>query len=232
MSCLSQAELEARVIHEAEGLLVVDKPPGLPTSGRDLEDANCLQWHLMRRLGRMVWAVHQLDADTSGLNVFVTRKSLVAVCAQRLRFPEGRKFYIAICHGEPEFDTLLVQEPIGELGPRRLGVTPLGKPCQSVLTSLSRARGYGLVGVELRTGRTHQARIHLAYLGHPLVGEPFYREPPCELMPRHALHAARLELGGEDSLVLSAELPRDLRIFCEKMGLEPEVRSLTGEGTP
>jgi hypothetical protein len=58
------------------------------------------------------------------------------------------------------------------------------------------------------------------------VGEPFYRDPPCELMPRHALHAARLELGGEQPLVLSAELPPDLRAFCEKKGLDASLGSL------
>jgi 23S rRNA-/tRNA-specific pseudouridylate synthase len=174
----------------------------------------------------MVWAVHQLDADTSGLNVFVTRKSLVSVVAQRLRWPKGRKLYAAVCHGEPTFDSKIVEAPIGHVSARRLGVTPEGKPCASAVTTLCRAFGFSLVRVELRTGRTHQIRIHLSHLGHPLVGEPFYRAPPCELLPRHALHAYRLELAGDEPLVLRADLPADLQELCDRLGLK--ARGLEG----
>lgn len=218
---LSTAQLETRIVHQAEGILVIDKPAGLPTSGRTLADPDCLQHHLIERAGRMIWAVHQLDADTSGLNVFATRKSLVAKWAKRLRWPVGRKLYAAICHGEPQFETVLVEEPIGELSPRRLGITPAGKQAASHVQCLCRASGYCLMLVELRTGRTHQARIHLAHLGHPLVGEPFYRDPPCERLPRHALHALRLELDGDEPLSLHAPLPQDLEGLCRQLGLDP-----------
>ena len=90
-------DLEARILHEADGVIVVNKPVGWPSTGRDLDDPKCVQHLLMARARRMVWAVHQLDADTSGVNVFVRRKSLVEPWAQKLR--KGRKEYCSFCKG-------------------------------------------------------------------------------------------------------------------------------------
>ena len=67
-------DLESRTLERAGNLWVLAKPPGIPTSGRHLDDPDCLQTHLIQAHGGMVWAVHQLDADTSGVNIFVTEK--------------------------------------------------------------------------------------------------------------------------------------------------------------
>ena len=66
--------LEERILLEQDGVLALDKPPGIPTSGLSLDDPDCLQHALMERHGGMVWAVHQIDADTSGVNLFVKEK--------------------------------------------------------------------------------------------------------------------------------------------------------------
>lgn len=232
------------ILFRGDGLVAVDKPAGLPSTGRDLDDPDCLQSWLGDQIGRMVWAVHQLDADTSGVLLFVERKGLVAEVARRLRHPGSRKVYLAICHGVPAFDRSTVDAPIGEVAsspppptsgrattsssaprsPRaqRLGVTPTGRAARSRIVVLDRAEDAALLEVTIATGRTHQIRIHLAHLGHPLVGEPIYRDPPSRIHLRHALHASTLVLGGSPRQVFHVPLPEDLVRLARKLGLDPE----------
>ncbi len=102
-----------RILHDAEGLVVVDKPAGLPTTGRDLGDPGCVQHALaaqLRRPVRKVWAVHQLDRFTSGVCLFVRRKALVQVWQAHLR--AGRKRYLALVHGVPGWETEQVDAPL------------------------------------------------------------------------------------------------------------------------
>lgn len=210
-----------RLLHDADGVVVVDKPPGLEASGRSLDDPGSVQHRLARQLGRPVWAVHQLDRDTSGVLVFVRRRSLVAPWQERLKPPRARKLYVAVVHGEPAWNVRLVEAPLRYHEPaRRWMVTAGGKPSTSRMRRLAQGGGHALVEVELRTGRTHQARVHLAHLAHPLVGERRYRQPACELHPRHALHAARLEVEGMPPFV--APLPDDLRGLLARLGLRDD----------
>jgi 23S rRNA-/tRNA-specific pseudouridylate synthase len=185
---------------------------------------------LSRHLRRPVWTVHQLDRNTSGLNCFVLKKSLVILFNQRLRTP-GCKTYLAIVHGTPPADAV-VERPIGERRHRTGKLYPAlvapgdpdAKPARSHVHLLVSSGDYALVEVRPETGRTHQVRLHLAALGHPLVGELVHRDPPCLLHPRHALHAARLDFVATDKLSaasFSAPLPPDLVALGERLGLPP-----------
>ncbi len=192
-------------------MLFVDKPPGLPTSGRTLKDPDCLQFWLMKRHGGMVWAVHQLDADTSGVNVFATEKRRVPETQGRMRSPVGEKTYLAIVHGLPDWQEQEIDAPIGPVDDRSLGVHSQGRSARSSFRVRDRGRGASLIEGRLFTGRTHQLRIHLAHLGHPLVGEEWYRDPPCTVHPRQALHAWRVVLGpGLEPCRVQAPVARDL----------------------
>jgi len=218
---LTPADIESRILWEQEGLLVFDKPHDIPSTGRQLDDPDCIQWHLMQRQGGMVWAVHQLDADTSGLNLFVTRRELVAVHHERLRSPNGTKTYLAIVHGVPEWTQQDVDQPIGHVDARSLGVSPEGKAARSRFRVHSRSTSHALVEAKLLTGRTHQLRIHLSWLGHPLVGEEWYRESPCGAHPRQALHAWRLVFAdGRRPEVLVAPVAPDLVALAGRLGLD------------
>ncbi|MFT7678683.1 MAG: RluA family pseudouridine synthase [Planctomycetota bacterium] len=216
--------LTARILYEAGGLLVIDKPPGLPTSGRTLEDADSLQYELMQHFGGMVWAVHQLDADTSGINVFVREKRLVPHWQRRMRYPNGTKTYLAIVHGVVEFEQRRVDAAIGVVTDeptRQLGLVADGKRAVSEVRVLARGANASLLEVRIETGRTHQIRIHLASLGHPLIGEDWYREPKCEVHPRQALHAWRLEFADEEEpRRLECPLPHDIVELMTSLGLE------------
>ena len=197
--------------------LAYDKPAGLSTSGLSLDDPDCLQHRLMRRFGRMVWAVHQLDKDTSGVNLFALERRAVRPLHLRMKPPGGRKLYLALVHGRPEDDRFEVDAPIGFLDEerRRLGVHPSGKPARTRFHVLARGPAHALLAVALLTGRTHQIRIHLAHAGHPLVGEPWYRHEPCRLARRQMLHAWELTLaptGTQPERTIRAPVPVDL---CE-----------------
>lgn len=202
--------LESRILLEEDGLLAVDKPPDLPTSGRSLEDQDCLQWHLMQRHRGMVWAVHQLDADTSGVNLFCTERSLV----EPLKRAMERKLYRAIVRGRPSWEAVSSMAPIGEVKPGELGVTPSGRACRTTFERSQEceidAESATELVVELHTGRTHQIRIHAAALGHPLLGEEWYVAPACELHSRQALHSWRLTLGAPFDRTIEAPMADDL----------------------
>ena len=223
--------IEELIVFEGGGITVINKPPGLASTGRSLEDSNCAQYLLMARARRMVWAVHQIDADTSGLLVFTTKRSLVPVYQQRLLTPNGRKTYLAICHGNPDWDERVVEAPIGdykERGEHRYGVHPSGKVAKTRFRVRDRAAGYALLTAELFTGRTHQIRVHLQHEGLSLVGENRYIERPCKQHPRQALHAWRLRFAdGEEPTGFDAPLAPDLVALATRLGLRvtPETWS-------
>lgn len=220
----SPIELERRVLYERDGILAVDKCPDLPTSGRSLDDPDCLQWCLIERARAQdpalpfVWAVHQLDADTSGVNLFTTERALVAKLKAELADPATEKLYLALVHGAPAWRERTSEAPIGEVAPGALGVAAHGRAARSMFRVLTATAQHAALEVRITTGRTHQIRIHLADLGHPLVGEGWYRAPPCDLHPRQALHARRIALG---SLTVAAPIPDDLRALARELGLGP-----------
>jgi 23S rRNA-/tRNA-specific pseudouridylate synthase len=213
--------IRSRILWDELGLIAVDKPSGLASTGRDLHDPDCVQWQLSAHFGKPIWAVHQLDTRTSGVNLFVRRKSLVAVWQDKLA--RARKTYLALCHGLPSFEHLEVDAPIGGRSTPegwKLMVREGGKAARSRVYVRQRGAGHCLLEVEIATGRTHQVRIHLAHLGHPLVGEQRYMSPPCELAAGHFLHAAELLLGRqEEPPRLTAEPPEAFVAMARRLGL-------------
>lgn len=201
---LSQEELERRILNEADGLVVVDKPFDLPSTGQQLDDPDSLQHALIERYGTMTWAVHQLDADTSGVNLFVRERQLVKVWQGRLRYPTARKEYFGILHGSVAGAELLVDTDIE------------GRHAVTRICPLERCADATLARIWLETGRTHQIRIHLERIGHPLLGERWYRRPQCTRHPRQALHAHRVHL---PDATLVAPIPADLRSLAGELGL-------------
>jgi len=218
-----------QLLHDDGRVLVVDKPPGLPATGRDRDDPDSLEHRLAAFVGGTVWAVHQLDADTSGVIVFVTRKSLVPVWAERLSSRHADKEYLAICHGAPTFDELEVNAAIASTGQRTPPYWRIATRADesgarasiSRLRVLDRTSRHALVRVTLVTGRSHQARLHLAHVGHPLVGEKVYRSPSCTEHPRHALHAhtIRFRDAADPPHELIAPLAADLVALALRLGL-------------
>lgn len=230
------------VLFDRDGILAVDKWPGTPSTGRSLDDPDCVQWHVVRWAGAFVWAVHQLDADTSGVLLFCRRRELVAPLKAAMAHTEARKVYVALVHGRPRFGAISHTGAIGPLqtqgvspdsdGPPQsptLGVTEGGKPARSTFfveaVSPTAARIRALLG----TGRTHQLRIHLAHLGHPVVGDDWYggctQGPPVHVgrpayPSRQALHAATLRLGPPFDIEIQSPPPLDLQALGRSLGID------------
>jgi len=234
--------LESRIVHREAGFLVVDKPPGLVSAGPphhihgEPAPRQSVESLLVAALHRQVWAVHQLDRMTSGLNIFALKPSLVAPLAERLKTP-GAKRYLAIVHGHPHAPqtidaplTMALDSATGKLNPAVAFTSSThDQPVRTALTHLLKSTpnagipaDFALVEVSLETGRQHQVRLHLAHIGHPLVGESMHRNPPCTLHLRHALHAFRLTLPATSSMAaldLTAPLPEDLVALATRLGI-------------
>ncbi|MBI3297374.1 MAG: RluA family pseudouridine synthase [Elusimicrobia bacterium] len=214
--------LEYAVLHEDADLLAVAKPAGLPTmpAGGFLE--NTLLALVRRR--DPAWApMHRLGRGTSGLVVFAREPSVRAGLQEAWRGHEVRKDYLAVAEGAVPEGPFDVTAPIGRRRHPVLGALhaadPGGRPASSTVKLLGRAGGGSLVQVRIATGRPHQIRIHLAWAGHPLAGDPLYgpggvpREGTAALPGDlgYRLHAWRLGFahpGTGRLLELEAPLPK------------------------
>lgn len=222
------------VLFEDNRYLITHKPSGMPTAGNTLEEPGSLQYLVMQQLKRMVWAVHQLDRETSGVNVFVKRKSRVDSTAQALKF--GLKEYLVIADALPRNtpDHFEINEPLMFLsGARRHGVHSKGKTARSEVHVVERSDDAALLRVRLHTGRTHQIRAHLAHLGIKLLGDHLYGGAECGARaPRQMLHAWHVALKIEElpQRKFIAPLPGDMREVLKRDFDEAAFRRILDMG--
>jgi len=221
-------DLPLTVIHEDDDIVVIDKPPGLvvhPAAGHaDRTLVNALLFHVKDLSGiggeLRPGIVHRLDRDTSG--VMVIAKNDAAHRALTAAWSSVRKEYLAVVYGIPKKSRATIDAPIGR-DPRnrkRMAVAPGGRRAVTDYEVVEPLRHASLVRCTLRTGRTHQIRVHLKSIGHPIIGDPLYSGPQwrgipdkrlqkaISAFPRQALHAARLVLPAG---TFEAPLPEDMR---------------------
>ncbi len=253
MECFpSVPSLDFKILDETDNYVVVDKPPFLlihPTK----PDGPRTLWKELRDLlafeiasGGQVSIVNRLDRETSGL-VLVAKTAAAArkfgLLMQQHRFT---KQYLAIVWGWPDWEQTIVDAPLDRQGKHQASaiwlkqmIHPSGAPAQTEFqverrftrstSRPARTDKFSLIRAIPRTGRTHQIRVHLSSLDHPIVGDKIYG--PDEqlylqfiqtgwtselekrlLLPRHALHSARLAIEGEHEW--TSALPEDLAEFC------------------
>jgi 23S rRNA pseudouridine1911/1915/1917 synthase len=200
------APLYFSVLYEDDHLLAVNKPSGLPTlPGAGFQQHTLLA--LVRAHAPGASPMHRLGRGTSGVVLFCKSAAAARDVQAQWRQPGAvAKRYTTLVSGEPEQDRFVVDSPIGLVPDAVLGelhsATPGGKPSLSRFTVLERRGDLTLVTVDIDTGRPHQIRIHAAWAGHPLVGDPLYgvggsRAPGSQAVPGdlgYALHAQRLVL--------------------------------------
>jgi 23S rRNA pseudouridine1911/1915/1917 synthase len=188
------------IVDEDDTLLVIDKPAGLvvhPGSGNwEGTLANALLHHAPQLAGvPRAGIVHRLDKDTSGLLVVAKTLTAQTALVRQLQAHKVTRVYLALAAGDIARGGT-VDAPIGRHPTRRttMAVVAGGKPARTHYEIVERFGAATLLRCRLETGRTHQIRVHLASLGHPLLGDPTYgRKGPIPFR-RQALHAARLEL--------------------------------------
>ena len=193
------------IVHEDEAILVVDKPAGLvvhPGAGNPGGTLMNALLHHAPQLAAVARAgiVHRLDKDTTGLLVVAKSPAAQTDLVRQLAARSVKREYVALAHGgvarDGEIDAPIGRHPVERT---RMAVTRSGRPARTFYSVLERFAGATLLAVALDTGRTHQIRVHLRSIGHPLVGDPTYGPrrgavPSLDAFPRQALHAARLAL--------------------------------------
>nr|WP_232288310.1 RluA family pseudouridine synthase [Anaeromyxobacter sp. K] len=236
---------EFAVVHDDGALLVVDKPAGLPVHPTARYAANTFtSLAKLRFPERKVDPAHRLDRETSGLLACGTSPEVTKVLKRDFAHARVHKTYLALALGAPVEDAFTVDAPLALTGASavrvRMHVAAEGLPSQTAFEVLARRRApdgapVALLACRPRTGRQHQIRAHLAHAGLPMVGDKIYG-PDEEIfdrftrramtdedvallrLPRHALHAWRLELPHpltRAPVRLEVPLPPDLAAFWE-----------------
>ena len=220
-------DIPLTVVYQDADLVVIDKPAGLAAHpGPGHPDQTLVNGLLalcpdIQGIGGEVrpGIVHRLDKDTSGLMIAAKNESAHHGLSQQIKDRLVHKGYLALVEGSLAPETGVIDAPVGR-DPRRrtrMAVTAGGRESRTGYRLLERAGRFSLLELQLHTGRTHQARVHLAWLGHPILGDAVYgRRSP--LLPRHFLHAHRLAFAHPatgEPLAFSSPLPIDLEAALE-----------------
>lgn len=230
---LKGEDIQLDIVFENHDLLVVNKPAGMvvhPSPGHDRGTlVHAVLGHAPDIAGiggeERPGIVHRLDKDTSGLIVIAKNEQTHRALQDQFRNRSVEKIYLALVDGAPPTPAGRVETPIGRNTSHRklMGVVPLEKGRQAVTEyrTLERFPAHTLLEIHPLTGRTHQIRVHLAFLGCPVVGDGVYgkRRPTLEI-GRQFLHAARLKIalpGEATPRDFEARLPDDLLQVLETL---------------
>jgi 23S rRNA pseudouridine1911/1915/1917 synthase len=225
---VGEPDVEVPVVHADDDVIVVDKPAGLVVHPGAGNRTGTLVQGLLARYPELAQVgdparpgiVHRLDKDTSGLMVVARSAPAHAALVRMLAAHEVERRYLTLVWGVPEATSGLVDAPIGRSArePTRMVVSAQGKEARTryeVLVAYERPAPAALLECRLETGRTHQIRVHMAAIGHPVVGDDRYRGVrPAIPTPRMVLHSAALAFDHPtrpaERLRFESPLPADL----------------------
>lgn len=227
--------MNLEILYEDQDLVVVNKPAGIPViPDRFNTEAPCINKMLEVQLGQRVWVVHRLDRDTSGVLCLALNEQAHRYMSQQFQDHQVGKFYAGLVHGRVMQESATIEAAIAEhpTVKGKMVVNRKGKPSITDYKVVSRWPLHTLLQFRIHTGRTHQIRVHMQSIGHPIVadrlygdGKPFllsgikkkYKlsgkdEEERPLLQRLALHAYRLMFLKEDGteVVVDAPLPKDI----------------------
>jgi 23S rRNA pseudouridine955/2504/2580 synthase len=229
----SASRLKAEVIYEDDILLVINKPAGVAVhGGSGISRGVVEQLRLERPEGRFLELVHRLDRDTSGVLLLAKRRSGLLALHRQLREGAVQKLYVVLVKGRWRDGQRSVKLPLHKYvlpsGERRVAVKSEGLAAHTVFRLQRNWDGYCLLEAELKTGRTHQIRVHLAHLGFPVAGDDKYgdfalnKELARQGLKRMFLHARKVVITHPQSgttLKLEAPMPPELQAFLANPAL-------------
>jgi 23S rRNA pseudouridine1911/1915/1917 synthase len=223
-------EIPIEVIYEDESLIAVNKRAGMVVHSGAGNHTGTLVNALLHRYGALSseggplrpGIVHRIDKETSGVLVVARNDAAHRHLAAQFQNRHVEKVYLALVHGAPSRDAGTVETPITRDPVRRTRMTTKlshGRHANTSWRVLQRYPKHALLEVKIATGRTHQIRVHMASIGHPILGDRLYGAPASELLPhRFFLHAARLRLTSPATgqiVTLEAPLPAELAAIIE-----------------
>ncbi|MET3559229.1 23S rRNA pseudouridine1911/1915/1917 synthase [Streptococcus rupicaprae] len=221
-------DIPLEIVYQDQDIAVINKPQGMvvhPSAGHTSGTlVNALLYHIKDLSGingvLRPGIVHRIDKDTSGLLMIAKNDAAHLALAQELKEQKSLRKYIALVHGNLPKDRGIIEAPIGrsEKDRKKQAVTAKGKPALTRFQVLERFGAYTLVELTLETGRTHQIRVHMAYIGHPVAGDPAYGPKKTLAGKGQFLHAQTLGFTHPrtgETMTFSASLPA---IFEERLG--------------
>lgn len=217
-----------RIVFEDQDLLIINKPPFIVVNRAETQKDKTLQDQIKGYLkfegdgiGGRAGIVHRLDKETSGLLVVAKTLSAFEKLQQNFKKREVEKKYLALVHGQVKVEEGVVEAPIGRNPKNRMkfAVVASGKAALTQFKVKKVYKNYTMLEIYPKTGRTHQVRVHLAALGHPVVSDDLYAgrkrgRQDKKWCPRLFLHAAELKFKHPrtgKALVFKAVWPNDLR---------------------
>ncbi len=215
-------DIPISVLYEDEDLLIIDKQPGIivhPTKGHPTHTIcnGVVKYMNDTNQNFKVRFANRIDMDTSGIIVIAKNANSQNDISSQMRAQTVVKKYIAVVHGIVKYDEFTIDLPVGRPSQESIHRTVMfdgGKEARTDVKLLKTMGGkYSLVELTLHTGRTHQIRVHLSHLGHPIVGDALYGGEAPELIDRQALHAYYLAFNHPitgEPLEIEAAYPADI----------------------
>ena len=207
---LKNADVKPEVIYEDKNVIVVNKPAGLLSEAKG-------EYCPERTLADFGLICHRLDRDTSGVMILAKTPEVQKFLKRQFQDRKVHKTYVAVVKGRPKLDEARVDLPMmrDKKRPTTFRVDASGKEAETFYKVLQSNGEYSLVELKPTTGRTHQLRVHMKYLGHPIVGDLVYGDGKGK---RLYLHAKELEitLPGGDRRVFEVKLPRGFKDVFRK----------------
>lgn len=233
-------KLNDHILFQNKSFIAINKPAGLLTIP-DREGKEASLKSLLQERFEQVFTVHRLDRDTSGIVVFALNETMHKHLSQQFEARETRKIYNGLVLGKPVEAEGTINEPIAEHPTKKGQMTVWRKGKESVTEYklLENFRYFSWMEFRILTGRTHQIRVHMKHLGHPIVCDPLYgdgkplfisqikrnyklsqtAEEEKPILSRLALHSAELSFKGMEgeTIALEAPLPKDLRASLNQL---------------
>jgi 23S rRNA pseudouridine1911/1915/1917 synthase len=191
-------DIELPILYEDDDCLVIDKPAGILTHSKggfnpEATVATFIRDRVTGMEGERAGIVHRLDRGTSGVIICAKTPEALSHLQKQFSSRKVKKEYIAVIEGSLERPEALIDAAIARnmRNPKTFMVSPAGKPAETAYATERTDGGYSLLTLKPKTGRTHQLRVHLTYLKHPIVGDTLYKG---KIYSRMLLHAHKLEI--------------------------------------
>jgi 23S rRNA pseudouridine1911/1915/1917 synthase len=206
------------ILYEDDAFVFINKPAGIVVQQRMHEPDEPFLHDLVARHTSPAYLMQRLDRGTSGVIFFSKRADLNVRFTRQFERKAIRKRYLAICEGELR-ERQTIDAPIARVGAIKFGLRDHGKRAVTHVNPREASRSGSLLSIDLETGRTHQIRVHLSAIGHPLAGDWLYGERNAS---RPMLHAAELEMTHpltHQQFRVVAPVPEDFREEARSRGL-------------